>query len=85
MFLFIPTENFVSDTASVDGGNITYVDYSFNATSSYDSTDNIDVFDVLGGLATFSINGIPFWLSILAVYIPVFLLAFGIYAIIRGI
>ena len=69
----------------MSGGEIIYSAYSVNATQSYDVKDNVNTFDIIGGVATFNIEGIPSWLSILAVYVPIFLLILGTYALIRGI
>ena len=80
LFAYIPTSSFV-----VDGGTIISIDSSFDATLSYDDVENAGLLDILGGLMTFSIDGLPWWVSILAVYLPLILLSMGIFGLIRGI
>ena len=61
--------------------------YEFNPDPSQDYTnaDNTDIFDVIKGLYSFSLNGVPWWLNILCVYLPTLMIIFGVYCVIRGI
>ena len=80
IFAYIPMDNF-----AITDGTITAIDSSFDGTLAYTDVDNVGMLDILGGLMTFSISGLPWWVSVLAVYLPLLLLSMGIYGIIRGI
>lgn len=59
-----------------------------NALSSQNSTvTTVDVgaITIFTQFAAFDIEGLPIWLTFIAVYVPTVLLALGIYGLVRGI
>ena len=83
VFSFLPSSTFYISGGSIANINAT----SINATAGYDNSQNVDIFDVFKGLYSFGLAGadVPWWLSIIAVYLPIFILVLGVYAIIRGL
>lgn len=74
-------------TYTMSGGGLDEVSYdSMNATAAHTDEQNVDVFDVFKGLFSFGITGadLPWFYSILAVYLPILWIALGVYELIRG-
>lgn len=48
-------------------------------------SDGVNTLQIFASFATFSIEGIPNWLTIVGVYVPTIILLLGIYGLVRGL
>lgn len=78
-FVITPPELFL-------GTNISGLQLNTNTTIETTATSNaVSTFSVFSQFATFRLDGIPFFATVLFVYVPTVLLGIGIYGLIRGI
>lgn len=60
----------------------------FNTPGSVNSTitsEDVSALQIFAEFSSFRIEGIPGWLTIIAVYVPIIMLLVGIYGLVRGI
>lgn len=83
--VFIVLTNMNLSSAQVSAGSLNDLNTTFDPTQGADDVSNVSVFDIFTGLLVFDVPGLPWWVSLLALYLPILMLLLGIYAIIRGI
>jgi p-aminobenzoyl-glutamate transporter AbgT len=82
-FSFLPT-SILGTYSSTNDGIVTNVDVGDNVTEIGVPEDS-STFDVIVAMTTFDIVGLPTWMRLLAVVLPLLVLGLGIYGLVRGI
>ena len=84
LFSFMPADvfgDYVLTTTIPAGGTASYND---SATDDTEFETSFNTLSFVGDLLTFGVSGFPVWLNLIAVYLPLVMLGFAIYTLIRG-